>query len=207
MIYETLITFFLASLLLGLIPGPDNIFVLMQSLMHGRKSGLWVVLGLCTGLLVHTGLVALGVAVIFQTSSWAFNALKVFGGLYLIYLAIQAFKAGAANIEAQDGPSLSSRQLYVRGIVMNISNPKVAIFFLAFLPLFTLPGLGGLGWQLLILGGVFIIATLLVFSLVALTAGTLARGLINSPFAQSFLHKVAGIIFILLAIKLAFTSV
>ena len=156
--------------------------------------------------MLHTALVALGVAVIFQTSSWAFNGLKVFGALYLLYLAVQAFKAGNEKIEGEGGPQLLYRQLYVRGIIMNVSNPKVAIFFLAFLPQFTQPQLGGLAWQLLLLGGVFILATVLVFSFIALVSGSLAQGLKDSVMAQSILHKSAGVIFLLLALKLAFTS-
>jgi len=203
---DILVSFFLASILLGLIPGPDNIFVLLQSVMHGRKSGLWVVLGLCTGLLFHTSLVALGIAVIFQTSIWAFNALKVFGALYLLYLAWQSFKAGSEKMEGENSPKLTAHQLYKRGIIMNVSNPKVAIFFLAFLPQFTQPQLGGLAWQLLLLGGIFIMATLLVFSCIAFMAGYLSQVLKSSEFAQALLHKSAGLVFLLLALKLAFTS-
>jgi len=206
MSYETLITFFSVSLLLGLIPGPDNIFVLMQSVLHGKKAGLLVVMGLCTGLLVHSSLVALGVAAVFQSSSWAFNVLKIIGGLYLLYLAVQAFKASNDKIEGNNAPQLTYRQLYVRGIVMNISNPKVAIFFLAFLPQFTQPQQGDIAGQLLLLGGVFIMATLLVFSCIAIMAGSVSHALKNSPHAQSVLHKTAGVIFLLLALKLLFTS-
>ena len=206
MSYEILIPFFGAALLLGIIPGPDNIFVLMQSVMHGRKAGLLVVLGLCTGLLVHSSFVALGVTAVFQSSSWAFNGLKAFGCGYLLYLAWQSFQSPASKIEGDAGPVLTHRQLYVRGIVMNVSNPKVAIFFLAFLPQFTQPQLGGIAWQLLLLGGIFIVATLLVFSFIALASGTLAKGLKESLGAQNILHKTAGVIFLLLALKLVFTS-
>ncbi len=204
--FEPLITFFGASLLLSLIPGPDNIFVLMQSVMHGKKAGLLVVLGLCTGLLVHSSLVALGVAAVFQSSIWAFNALKITGGLYLLYLAVQAFKASNDKIEEDNAPKLTYRQLYVRGIIMNISNPKVAIFFLAFLPQFTQPQQGDIAGQLLLLGGIFILAALLVFSFIAIMAGSLVYRLKNSPTAQVLLHKSAGVIFLLLAFNLVITQ-
>jgi threonine/homoserine/homoserine lactone efflux protein len=96
---ETIAVFFAASVALAFAPGPDNIFVLTQSALHGRKAGLLVTIGLCTGLLAHTAAVSLGVAAIFQTSALAFNILKIVGAIYLLYLAWQAFRAGAANLD------------------------------------------------------------------------------------------------------------
>lgn len=94
---ETVSVFVLASLALTLAPGPDNIFVLLQSALHGRRIGIWVTLGLCSGLLVHTAVVAVGVAEVFQTSQLAFNVLKLLGAGYLLYLAWQAFRAAPAS--------------------------------------------------------------------------------------------------------------
>ncbi|MEH6347131.1 MAG: LysE family translocator [Bermanella sp.] len=192
---DALLQFFATALFLGLVPGPDNIFVLMQSVLRGKAAGLMIVLGLCTGLLLHTGLVALGVAVIFQTSPWAFNALKIIGASYLVYLAVLSFKAGAEKIEGQDANPITYKKLYVRGIVMNITNPKVVVFFLAFLPQFTQPKLGLVSEQLILLGGVFILATLLVFTAIAMMAASIASGLKKSDSAQSILHKMAAAVF------------
>ncbi len=100
---ETVATFFAASVILALAPGPDNIFVLTQSALHGKISGLWVTLGLCTGLVVHTTAVVLGVAVIFQVSAVAFTLLKVVGAGYLLYLAWHAFRATATRIASNEG--------------------------------------------------------------------------------------------------------
>ncbi|WP_321368282.1 LysE family translocator [uncultured Desulfuromusa sp.] len=200
---ESLITFFTASILLGLAPGPDNIFVLTQSALRGRASGLLVMLGLCTGLLIHTSAVALGVAIIFQTSALAFSILKFIGAGYLIYLAWQAFRASAEKIQAGTDGNVNHWKLYCRGIIMNITNPKVSIFFLAFLPQFADPGRGPVAYQLLLLGGLFIIATILVFGSIALLAGTLGQWLNRSNRTQSVLNKLAGTVFIGLAIKLA----
>src|SRR5512139_488209 len=114
---EVLGTFFAASLLLGLAPGPDNIFVLTQAALHGRERGLAVVGGLCTGLVVHTLAVALGVAVIFQASATAFTALKLAGAGYLLYLAWQAFRAPAAPVGTAGGNGPAGLLLlYRRGI-------------------------------------------------------------------------------------------
>ncbi len=147
--FETLITFFTAAVLLALVPGPDNIFVLTQSALRGRSSGIVVMLGLCTDLIVHSVAVALGVAVIFQTSSVAFSILKFIGAGYLIYLAWQAFRAPAEEISGKSGTKIGHGQLYRRGIIMNITNPKVAIFFLAFLPQFADPAKGSITIQMM----------------------------------------------------------
>lgn len=203
---ETLITFFTASILLGLAPGPDNIFVLTQSALRGKGPGLIVMLGLCTGLIVHTIAVALGVAMIFQTSAIAFSALKFIGAGYLLYLAWQAFRASAEKIQTEPNGAVNYWKLYCRGIIMNITNPKVSIFFLAFLPQFADPTKGPVALQLLLLGGLFIIATILVFGGIALLAGTLGQWLNQSDRTQKVLNKVAGTVFIGLALKLATTE-
>ena len=203
---ETLLPFFTASILLGIAPGPDNIFVLTQSALRGRSAGLVVMLGLCTGLIVHSTAVALGVAVIFQTSALAFFALKFIGAGYLLYLAWQAFRASATTFQAERSPEDNLWKLYRRGIIMNITNPKVSIFFLAFLPQFADPSLGPISLQLLLLGGVFIIATILVFGGIALLAGTLGQWLNRSARAQNIINKVTGTVFVCLALRLATTE-
>jgi len=199
---ETIAIFFAASIALGLAPGPDNIFVLTQSALYGRKAGILVTLGLCTGLLVHTAAVSLGVAAIFQTSILAFNILKIVGALYLLYLAFQAFRASASELDEGGNQELVWRKLYTRGIIMNITNPKVAIFFLAFLPQFADPSLGSITIQMLLLGALFIVATLLVFGAVAWFAGFLGEWLKGSAKAQVIMNRVAGTIFAGLAIRL-----
>lgn len=203
---EILAVFFAAAVALGLAPGPDNIFVLTQSAMYGRVAGLIVTLGLCTGLLVHTTAVALGVAALFAASAVAFTALKFVGAAYLLFLAWQALKAGKSAMSSKAHAQPSLRQLYRRGIVMNITNPKVAIFFLAFLPQFADPESGSLAAQLLVLGGVFIFATVIVFGLIALAAGALGEWIKRSPTAQVVLNRLAAFVFVGLAIRLAATE-
>ena len=200
---ETLAAFFMASILLGLAPGPDNIFVLTQSALRGRTAGLLVTLGLCTGLVVHTTAVAFGVAVIFQASAVAFTVLKLFGAGYLLYLAWHAFRASAEKISAGQKNELSYGQLYRRGIIMNVTNPKVSIFFLAFLPQFADPARGSLTLQMMMLGGVFIVSTILVFGSIALLAGSIGLWLNQSPKTQVVMNRLAGTVFVGLALKLA----
>ncbi len=202
---DVLLIFFTASAALSLAPGPDNIFVLTQSALYGRKAGFVVTLGLCTGLLVHTAAVAFGVAVIFQTSQLAFTLLKLVGAGYLLYLAYGAFRAGKSDLsgKSEKKADLKLSALYLRGIVMNITNPKVAIFFLAFLPQFADPTRGPISTQMLVLGGVFILAAIVIFSMVAWGAGFLGGWLRTSPRAQIIMNRVAGVIFVGLAARLA----
>lgn len=199
---ESMLGFLLTSLLLCLAPGPDNLFVLTQSAMYGRRPGLLVTLGLCTGLLVHTTAVALGVAVIFQTSASAFLLLKIVGAGYLLYLAWQAFRAPAVSMDEQSTSTLSQGALYRRGILMNVTNPKVSVFFLAFLPQFVSPEQGSLVPQFLVLGAVFILATLIVFGSIACAAGTLGSWLGKSQRAQIVLNRGSAIVLAGLAVRL-----
>jgi threonine/homoserine/homoserine lactone efflux protein len=204
---ETALVFFTASALLALAPGPDNIFVLTMSAIHGRNAGLLVTLGLCTGLIGHTLAVALGIAALFQASAIAFSALKIAGACYLLYLAWGAFRASVSDMgeKATDVP-LAGWQLYRRGIVMNLTNPKVSIFFLAFLPQFADPARGSLNLQLIMLGGIFMLAALMVFSAIATVSGSLGHWLNRSPRTQIVMNRVAGTLFVLLALKLALSE-
>jgi threonine/homoserine/homoserine lactone efflux protein len=199
---ETFSAFFLASALLAIAPGPDNVFVLTQSALHGKLSGLVVVFGLCTGLLVHTAAVAFGVAVIFQASTLAFTLLKIIGAGYLVYLAWQIFRATPEQIRMQSDQQKSLGKLYRRGIIMNVTNPKVSIFFLAFLPQFADPARGPISLQMIALGGIFITATILVFGVIALIGGALGVWLNRSETAQRVINWTAGTIFVGLALKL-----
>jgi threonine/homoserine/homoserine lactone efflux protein len=201
--YETLLAFIVASTLLSFAPGPDNIFVLMQSAIHGRKAGVIVTLGLCTGLIGHTIAVTLGVAAIFQVSVVAFTALKVIGAAYLIYLAWLSFKAAASQLPGSEQPRLSNFALYKRGILMSTTNPKLAIFFMAFLPQFADPAAGSLSMQLLMLGGVFILVGFSVMSFIAMLSGSLSTWMRDSELGQSVINKLAGVVFLGLAVKLA----
>ena len=204
---ETLIAFFTTSVLLAIIPGPDNIFVLTQSIFQGKKSGLIIMLGLCTGLIFHTLAVTLGVAVVFQTSIFAFTILKIIGAMYLLYLAWQIFKAGNQKIDTKNNnANIDYKKLYYRGIIMNITNPKVSIFFLAFLPQFTNPNLGSIPLQMLLLGILFLIAALLVFSLIGIFSAKLGKVINKSDKSQKILNKLVSLVFVALAIKLISTK-
>ncbi|MDQ8030417.1 threonine transporter RhtB [Bordetella genomosp. 1] len=203
---DTLIAFFGIAVLLALTPGPDNVFVLMQSALWGRRAGMLVVLGLCTGLLGHTAAVAVGLAAVFAASPLAFTALKLAGAAYLLYLAWQVLRAPVGTNDAARPARLPGAALYRRGIIMNLTNPKVLLFFFAFLPQFTRPDAGPLATQIAVFGAVFMVATLLVFGAIAFFSGAFGELLQRSPNAQRWLNRVAGIVFIGLAVRLATAS-
>jgi threonine/homoserine/homoserine lactone efflux protein len=200
---DVVITFILTSILLSIAPGPDNIFVLTQSALKGWKSGIIITLGLGTGLIVHTCAVALGVAALLQTSPIAFTVLKYAGAAFLLFLAFQALRTGNMRIESSAAEEINYFKLYTRGIVMNVSNPKVSIFFLAFLPQFTSPSYGNIANQIFQLGTLFICSAFFVFSGISLAAGTLGQAIKKSTKVQSVINKIAGFVLIGLALKLA----
>ncbi|MFZ5485593.1 MAG: LysE family translocator [Pseudomonadota bacterium] len=231
---HTLSTFFGLAVLLALTPGPDNLFVLLQSAQRGWRAGMAVVLGLCLGLVVHTAAVALGLAALFAASPTAFTVLKFCGAAYLAWLAWQALRApaGAVQDEGQDegqdtaeagsaGAAARSGQeqtapaqavpavapgllrMVGRGMLMNLTNPKVLIFFLAFLPQFTDPARGSVAAQTMVLGLEFMLATLLVFGAIACFSGAFGALLQRSARARTALNRVAGLVFLGLAVRLA----
>lgn len=206
--------FFAAALVLSIAPGPDNIFVLTQSALYGAAAGMVTTIGLATGLCFHTTAVALGVAVIFRSSPTAFWVLKILGSCYLLYLAWLAFRSGAALARVPEGAGEAAQgaafpgygALYRRGILMNVTNPKVCLFFLAFLPQFCEPERGSIPLQVVLLGALFIVATLLVFFSVALLGGRLARRFNASRRGQIFINRLAGLVFLGLAVALLVTG-
>lgn len=202
---ETMIAFAVASIVLAFAPGPDNIFVLTQSAMNGARAGVAVTFGLATGLIVHTAAVVLGLAALIQVSPVAFFALKLVGAGYLLYLAWGAFRAKPEAMEGEN-QKLSASGYYRRGIIMNATNPKVSIFFLAFLPQFVDPAAGSATLQMLLLAAIFFLVTLVAFSGVAFAAGWLGQALSRSPKAQTVINRIAGLVFVGLAARLLVTE-
>ena len=200
---ETIVAFVLASVVLSLVPGPDNIFVMTNSALKGWKAGFYITLGLCTGLIGHTVLVAIGVSVIFQTSALAFNGLKIVGACYLIYLGWLSLKSKELTIDSNDAESVN-RSYYITGIVMNLTNPKVALFFLVFLPQFINPINGSVTIQIFILGFLFIFSALFVFSSIAFLGSFLEGYLKKSSTINKNINKLAALVYFALAINLFF---
>lgn len=200
------LAFFGLALLIGFAPGPDNLFVLMQSAAHGRKTGFCIVLGLCCGILVHTAAVALGLAALFATAPAAFTLLKCIGAAYLAWLAWQAWRARADSLQMPSAPQLQAVRAMARGAFMNLTNPKVILFFLAFLPQFVDPGRGAVAPQLCWFGLLFMLATLLSFGLIAILAAWLGARLRQSSRMQRLLNRLCALVFGGLALRLALTE-
>jgi threonine/homoserine/homoserine lactone efflux protein len=199
MMTPNLWSFVVTASLLCLMPGPDNLFVLAQSALNGRRAGLVTTLGLCAGLVIHTTAVVLGLAALIQASPFAFAMLKFAGAAYLLYLAWLALKQ---PVTPDSTANASIQGLFRRGFVMNVSNPKVSIFFLAFLPQFVDPSAGSVSTQIVLLGVLFISVSLVVFSAVSILGGTLSV-LLTSPRAKKILNRLSAIVYVLLAARLA----
>ena len=200
---ETIITFITASVILSLVPGPDNLFVMSNSALKGWRIGFYTTLGLCTGLIGHTILVGIGVSVIFQTSTMAFNGLKIIGAFYLVYLAWLSVQNKEINIGGASENS-TSRSYYFTGVIMNLTNPKVAIFFLVFLPQFINSNNDNVTSQIFLLGLLFICSAFFVFTSIAYLSSFLEGILKKSKTVNKNLNLLAAIIYIALAINLFF---
>ena len=200
MAFSLWLAFFGASVLLAIAPGPDNLFGLMQSAVFGVRAGMIVVLGLATGLLLQTLAAALGIAAVVAAVPALFWAIKCLGAAYLLWLAWQAWTHAKDAARGHDAVKLSGLALWRRGVVMNITNPKVQIFFLAFFPQFVPAGVTGwpLVLQMVIQGVTFIFATIVVFGAIAWGAGALADRLRSARF-QEILNRTSAVIFVGLA--------
>ncbi|MDT3424763.1 threonine/homoserine/homoserine lactone efflux protein [Paenibacillus forsythiae] len=195
-----------AAVLLILIPGPDLIFAVTQGVTNGRKAGVYTAAGLAMGNIIHTLAAALGLSIIIKTSPLLFILFKVIGAIYLFNLARKSLKFRKAAILLESGEKKNERALLVRGLAMNVLNPKVAIFFLTFLPQFVNYDYGYASLQMIILGLIFIVLTAVIFGLLAYFAGVFSRRLLEKPKVQEYANIAAGGIFALLGIKLLTTS-
>lgn len=199
---STFLYFLIASILLTLAPGPDIMYLLAKSLADGARSGISLALGLCTGLIFHTTLVIIGVAALIQQSPVAFAALKYLGAAYLLYLAWGAFHAqGDLKLNAVNKSS-SFFKLYRRGVIMNVLNPKVLLFFLAFLPQFVNLNSDSVSLQIAFLGFIFGLQTLIIFSLVAVCASKVRDYILNIKNFNKIMGYVQGFVLLFISIAL-----
>ena len=201
-----LLSFLGAAVLLTLMPGPDNLFVLAQSISQNKQAGIATSLGLCSGLLVHITAAAVGISAILYQSSLVFSIVKYLGAVYLLYMAYQAFRerASTSTIKSQQSRSYSS--LYRKGIVMNILNPKVSLFFLALLPQFIDPKAGYPALQMVLLGGIFIFQALVIFSGISLFAGKLSTIVNRNAKASRRINLLKGTLLAVIGIQIAFSE-
>ena len=205
-----MLEFFIAAIVVALAPGPDNLFVLSQSATHGAKAGFCIICGLCTGIMVQTGLLVVGVSALIAASPVAFFVIQCMGAAYLVYLAYKSFQVRAGTVKldaggevAQVPQSLSYRRLYLRGIIMNLTNPKAILFALSFIPpAVKMDSPLSPSIQMLFLGSEFVVATFIVFGTVALLAGAVKKFMLNSPKANRNLNWFSGAVFLFMAVAL-----
>jgi len=198
--------FLVASIALILAPGPDSLYVLARGLGQGRRAGLVAALGSSSGLLVHTTLAALGLAVLLQTSEIAYTIVRVGGALYLIHLGVRALLSRQRFAVGATASQFSPQRMYLQGMLTNVLNPKVALFFLAFLPQFVAPDAANKVLAFVLLGAVFNVNATLWNLVVAWSAAGIARRVRAAPRAVVSLHRVVGGLFIALGVKLALTE-
>ncbi|WP_271424956.1 LysE family translocator [Aequorivita sinensis] len=197
---ETLISFNIATLALALSPGPDNIYVLTQSLVNGTKSGIATTAGLISGCIVHTTLLAFGISAIITTSEEVFYGIKILGACYLLYLAYSVFKSDSEITFTNNAPKKTYWQLFKTGVIMNLLNPKVMIFFLAFFPGFLWDKDGNTVYQFYVLGITFMIVSFFVFSLIALLAGRISNLLMKWKRINTVLKWLQIVVFVGIAV-------
>jgi threonine/homoserine/homoserine lactone efflux protein len=200
---ESLLAFLAISVLVTLAPGPDNLMVLGQSLARGRLAGVSLAAGCALGCFTHTLWATLGASALLLASPQAFLGLKLAGAAYLVWLGFQALRSSATPLTpSTNTPALPWQRYLLRGFIANAINPKVALFFLAFLPQFVSPAGGAAGAQMLVFGSLFALQTVIVFGAIALAAGTLGQQLARRPRLAPWLDRLAGMVFIGLAVHL-----
>lgn len=200
---EQFFGFLLAASVITVAPGPDNMMVLSIGMAKGRLPGIAFGLGCALGCLSHTLLAVLGVSALIAASPEAFTALKVCGGLYLVWLGVNALRsAGGASVGKASNDRQSPRKLFLKGIVANAINPKVILFFLSFLPQFVIPGHGSVAAQMAWLGIIFTVQAGVIFGLLGYFSGTVGQWINTRPRLGTAMDRLTGVIFVGLGLRL-----
>lgn len=195
--YELLIGFISATAVLAISPGPDNIYVLMQGMVHGTRSGLATTAGLISGCIVHTTLLAFGLSLVIARNESLYAGIKLFGAAYLLYLAYQVWRSSSdVQLQADGVPARSQAALFRQGFIMNVLNPKVTIFFLAFFPGFLFHDRWSTVVQFYILGFLFMLVSFIIFSGIAISAGKIARYFKEYPNTGMVLKWLQIVVFV-----------
>lgn len=204
MTLETIISFFLTSLALTISPGPDIMYVLSTSLAKGKQFGIATAIGLSSGLLFHTTLLAFGISTLIVAIPWLIIAIKVFGTAYLLRIIYLLYKAPIEPITVEVDKTLISRsnvfQQVQQGLIMNILNPKIMLFFLSLFPSFLHPEFGNIKMQVYTLGSIFMLQAFLVFCLIAVLSGYVSKFLKRNTYIQAYMNYFQIAVFIALIV-------
>ena len=201
------IGFLTAAVLLNISPGPDMAFILGHTMKSGTRAGFSAVFGIWTGACIHVLLAAFGLSAILSASAIAFSTVKWVGAIYLVWLGIQALRSkGEGGFVRAAGETLGWRRIYRQGMLVSLLNPKVAIFFLAFLPQFVVEGAGPAWLQLAVHGGLIIVVAVFIESPLILAGGRLANAFKRNAKIGLWLDRGLGVLFVALGVRLAFTT-
>lgn len=195
--------FLLAAMTLTLAPGPDIIYVLTRGIAQGRLAGVVAALGFCSGLLFHTLLAVLGFAALIKANPAAYKLLQYAGAAYLVYLGVKTLRSAASATLGKADGQVSLSRIYWQSVLANILNPKVTLFFIAFLPQFVDVQAGNTTWQMLLLAVLFIVQALVIFCSIAMFSGMVGAYLHRHEKASFYLDRLAGLAFIGLGIRIA----
>ncbi|BES70545.1 LysE family translocator [Marinobacter nanhaiticus D15-8W] len=194
--------FLSASFVLWVTPGPDTVYILARTTTQGRLSGVVSVLGIGSGVLAHTLLASIGLSTLLATSAAAFTVVKCIGAAYLIYLGIQAFRRGNAPPNTSSVATLSYQKIYWQGFLTNLLNPKVAVFFLAFLPQFVAPGINEGGARLLLLGVLFVLGGTIWCLMLVVFAAYFTKAARADGVVGRIVCKAVGAVYVVLGLNL-----
>ena len=200
---STISLFSIAAIILALTPGPDMLYIATRSITQGRGAGIFSALGVHTGVLIHTIAAAFGISALIAESAVAFNIVRYAGAAYLVYLGIRTILNKAASLEIKVIEHKKLRSVYYQGLITNLFNPKVILFFLAFLPQFADPSKGSIPIQMVTLGCLMIVVTLPIDIAVGLLGGSMGKFLKTSTRMQRISKWFTGSVFISLGISTA----
>ncbi|PLY05581.1 MAG: threonine transporter RhtB [Arcobacter sp.] len=198
--------FIVSSIIIILIPGQDMILVMSRSITQGQKAGIMTALGVSVGLMGHTVLATLGLGALLLASEWLFDLIKYLGAAYLVYLGYQLIVSKEHKLAISDIPKVSYKKMFFEGVISNISNPKITIFYFSYLPQFIMPSAGSEASQLFILGTTFALITFCLKAPIGFLSGLLSSWIKQRPMVLNYIHKTSGTILILLGLKLALSE-
>jgi threonine/homoserine/homoserine lactone efflux protein len=198
--------FLLAAMILFIVPGPVVLYVVTRSVTQGTRAGLVSVAGVHVGSLVHIAAAVVGLSALIATSATAFGVIKWAGAAYLVYLGIKAFSAADTEFAPGSAEPRSLHRVFWQGAFVNVLNPKTAVFFVAFVPQFVVPGRGSTTTQLLVLGALFVVAGMLSDGIYAVVGGTIGERLARRPALRRAQRYLAGVIYLGLGVAAAFTA-
>ncbi len=204
--FLSVISFLGTAIVLTLMPGPDNLFTLAQSISNGKNAGIFTTLGLCTGIIVHITAATIGITAIIYQSALAFTLVKYAGAAYLLYLAYKSFRQKVSSFNLNSEDSLDYKSLYKKGVIMNVLNPKVSLFFLAFFPQFIHYENGNVSMQMLVYGILFLVQSLVIFMLISIFAGKVGYFLRKNKSLSKRINIIQGSLFTLIGLKIAFSQ-